>query len=802
MATKIAPNVVATHRIVTLGQLWQIPLFVAGVGMLLTVWLTRPLWYDPESLQLERDLEHARTILSQPNAPANEITLILADALTRGDRFPERIGEIHYLLGSAYVRLAEGMPVDQAKSLWIQACTQLEQAEVDGVPDEDRAVLVYRLSKVWFYTGVERQKILPYLSASIDALAQYRWEALHMLTQLYLRPAVDLQAALKANERQLQLPIEDERLLGPVRLLRGELLLQVPDRDGARKVLARITARAAPAVYGEARYLRARSLQEDEAWADAAKLWEEILADKSHPIPQPGRVLYSLGLCYRRLNQPQLNDQMIVVLEQACALGGEEAQAAQILLAQLLRESGKYADSLARYDRALALVNQPEHFKNQLIGLPQLQAALKLDCEETHKAGDHETAYRLAKLYARIATPFAGNRMVAQMGEALGRSNAKTANQQQTSREQLREAARTYEIAAGQTGDQAERGQALSHAAECHADAQDHSQAIVVLGQLLALSPSADRLNEIWYRLGEAHEKLGDDKAAEGYYEKAFTTAGRFKHMAGLQWALLEKKKAEKLQDGQPQGSLELAERILYQVTQAVRFEDGWIHEKAFFEMADLHFSRANWSQAAQSWEQALRDYPASSYALTARFRLAKCYQQLASVELEAQKNKSNVIRDSNVLAIYRRREWMFLEQAAASYEKVRDDLLAKRASKSLTPFEATTLVKTQFNLAECRFDRGQFDEAIQTYNRLATDYQKQIEGLMALQQLYRCYMIIVPPNIEGAYATVSRAREMMETMGDDAFRGFPNQSREAFERFFKNEEITLEKLRLGTKKQ
>ena len=46
-----------------------------------------------------------------------------------------------------------------------------------------------------------------------------------MLTQAYLhQPTPDIHAALQANERQLQLPISDENLQAPARLLRGESL--------------------------------------------------------------------------------------------------------------------------------------------------------------------------------------------------------------------------------------------------------------------------------------------------------------------------------------------------------------------------------------------------------------------------------------------------------------------------------------------------------------------------------------------------------------------------------------------------
>src|SRR5260370_8393865 len=75
-------------------------------------------------------------------------------------------------------------------------------------------------------------------------------------------------------------------------------------RDEARKALARIGPDAPPALLARARYLRARSYQDEQAWADAAKLWEEILADRRQPATDSGHISYLLGCCYRNLQRP------------------------------------------------------------------------------------------------------------------------------------------------------------------------------------------------------------------------------------------------------------------------------------------------------------------------------------------------------------------------------------------------------------------------------------------------------------------------------------------------------------------
>ena len=92
-----------------------------------------------------------------------------------------------------------------------------------------------------------------------------------MLTQAYLRlPEPDLANALLANQKQLDQPTPDENRLAAARLLRGELLLRVQDRQEARKALSRIAANAPLAILSRARRLQARSYQDGDAWAEAA----------------------------------------------------------------------------------------------------------------------------------------------------------------------------------------------------------------------------------------------------------------------------------------------------------------------------------------------------------------------------------------------------------------------------------------------------------------------------------------------------------------------------------------------------
>src|SRR5262249_11493481 len=139
----------------------------------------------------------------------------------------------------------------------------------------------------------------------IEQVPDNRDEGYAMLTQAYLRlPVPDIRAALLANEKQLQLPTADESLLAPARLLRGELLLKLQDREAARKVLARIGPGEPPASLSHARPLGAGSYRGQEAGPEAAPFWKAFLADPREKPAARARISYSLGFCYRHLNRP------------------------------------------------------------------------------------------------------------------------------------------------------------------------------------------------------------------------------------------------------------------------------------------------------------------------------------------------------------------------------------------------------------------------------------------------------------------------------------------------------------------
>src|SRR5207237_4336693 len=96
----------------------------------------------------------------------------------------------------------------------------------------------------------------------------------------------------------------------------------------------------------------------------------------------------------------------------------------------------------------------------------------------------------------------------------------------------------------------------------------------------------------------------------------------------------------------------------------------------------------------------------------------------------------------------YRRQFVMHLAHAAAHFQKLVDDLQARQAAAPLPQGEAALLRQALFGLADCRFDLTSYAEAVPLYIRLANQHPPQVDSLLALRRLSRCYKMMDKPEI------------------------------------------------------
>jgi tetratricopeptide (TPR) repeat protein len=748
--------------------LWQVPTFLVGVTAILTLWAARPLWYDPEARRVERELARARELLERPQSDLDEVLALTADVLDRADRFPHRVGEAYLLIGSAYLHEADrGLPY------WDKARESLHEAELRGVPEDDQLRLAYRLGKIAYHEHEDPQRVVDYLARSVDAAADDPAEGYGMLAQAYLRlPKPDLQGALQANQKQLDLPTDNEQLLSPARLLRGRLLLQLHQPTEAHKVLRRIRPQAGPEVYYTARYLLAGSSQEQQLWDEAAQLWKEILDAHREPAGEKTAILYSLGLCDRQLGRTAEADQ--TWLSAARSDSGEAGRACAFRLAELRLHGTEPLRAVEAFELAFQnLTTAQDYGISSRVSLAEARKLCEAGCRTYCKQAQWEAAQKLAALYERVAPGGTVQALFGQIADGAARSlqeqiqrapaKEEAARLEEAARVQLARAAAAYESAAQAARESSQRADWLWLSADRYFQIHDGAHAASVLERFLKQEAGNDRHGEGWYRLAETRRAVHDDAAALEAYRHCLEFPSKFANRARYRLALAEIE----------QGKIVEAEKALQENLERLqRDPDPEAHEQTLFALAGLLFQGRNYLIASLRLEEALEHYPASAEAVVARRQLADCYRRLAAQEGAHLQLTERTTADAQLH--YRRQYRLWLEKAAANYQKLEDDLLARETASPLSPAEAMQLRDASFSVAECRFDLGtnNYDEAIRLYEALAKRYEKQVEGLNALVQITRCYWI--KNDTEKARETLLRIRTVLAETDDATLQNSP----------------------------
>ncbi len=764
------------------GQMWQAPLLFVGVAAIIAAWLVRPLWHDPAARQFALDLAAIREALDVQTLDTGRALTVGEDLLVHVERHPDRAGEIHFLLGTAYLRRAQEGSRQQAAATLSKARQHLEDAVKLGVSDADRPALMYRLARVRYTIGADPAGVLEVLTQSANSAIENPFEHYEMLTQLHLKlPQPNLQAALEANAKLLALPIDNEDLLAPARLLRGELLLRGNQRDEARKVLSRIRQSSPAGIYARARLLRAQSSQQDRLWGEAAKLWDEMLKDSQHPVPDPGRTKYYLGLCYRHLNQPR---DAARLWESTLAEDAESSQAAALAMAELVIIGPNPTQSLEWFERALREIRVPADYRNRLVDVAEVRRLVEAGTQSLIKVGEFARARRLTALYEPLARDVS-RQLAGEVAQAwavdceqrAGQSSGATANRlNEEAVRHFREAADIYHSLA--IAGHADQPRWLWQSADAYLRAKEYAQAADSLQRYLRVESDQEKLGHAWYTLADVFRSQRQDAAARSAYLKCIEYPGPYAFRARYQLATAEMA-AARLENNPTK--LDEAVRALEHNLELMRFApDDEAYEQTLVALADLLLERGNVRLAVVRLQEFLNRFPGSPRQLAVRYQLAECFRRLAAQEEKVAQAATVLPHEPQNQLPQQRRRW--LQSAVANYQKIIEDLSARAASGPLPTSDETTLRLALNAAAECHFDQGQFAEAISYYEELAVRYRNQPEVLKALKQAVRCYWILAGSSEEAqrpffknkALETIQRVRSVLKELPDSAFGDKP----------------------------
>jgi tetratricopeptide (TPR) repeat protein len=710
----------------SLGELWQVPTFLAGVIALAGTLLAYFWLPDSPATILRRDLRQAEELLAAgDHVAALDIARRSLDAI---DAAPRLQGEFCLIRGSALLLRAEDLAGPERSETYVEARAWLEWAQSHGVAKANELPLRYRLARARYFTGADLQEVAAELDNVLELYPEGRLEGYALLTSIHLqRTKPNLDAALRANERLLALTnLENPN---PVRLQRGDLLLRAKRGAEAREVLGRIPPGTPE--FAKARHLQAWSLFEEQDWRGAIDIWEKAKAEPLENPAQQAQALYGMGMCYLEIGRDADAEQVWRRLLQEHP-SRDEALVVALRLAELRAQAGQHEDALKLYSHVLRPLTPG--FRNAYLDEVQVRTLVKQQWQRWYEAGRHEEAIQLARL-ARQLLP--ANDLLYRValarqasGSALLRAalpaTAEARDQQLAeARRHLLEAGDHFESAAQQAENQQQRGELLWAAAECFLNAKEYARGAVILERYQALGPDMPQSVAARVALGEAYQALKRPDAACRILTPVADEKGP--HQARARYLL-----ALSLLDRNDAAGAEKMLRLL--LTMPALDRSAPEPRLALFALMHVLFRREEYGDAAQFIEQALEQ--AASDELVLWYWLGEAYRRGAA------KEKKNISSADTLAAreFYQKLKRTQLEKAVQQFQRVVAALQDRRNTAPLSVEQEQQLRESRFGVGECLYDLGRYGEAADVYDQLAKDCGERVEGLTALMHLTQCY--------------------------------------------------------------
>jgi len=744
-----------------------VPLFFVGVVAVVSACLTRGLVAPDPVRQLHLDLAEARRLLDRQSGDPDAALQHAQQAVDNLMFDQGRAAEAFFLLGSAHLRVADLADQTAAKEHWREAQRWLQEAERRGLADDDANRLHYCLAKLQFHLSDNPGQVIEQLRTYLDD-ADDRAEALTMIYQSYLRmKPPNVMEALKVNrELREKVPQLGEDVLGPAKLAGAKLLVQLNQREEARKTLEKITQEAPPATLSEKHMLLAGLYQDEHKWEAAAALWRTVLEEKRVPLTEAGGVLYNLGVCCRQLEQ----DGAAAHAWSECLRRGqgEEAQAAALALAELRLHETNPEKGVAMLAEAVAKLRKADDWKNSLMDLAHVRELFEEAITIYRKSERFDHAVRSAELYERVAAPPSAQVRRAELNTEWARLVQKRADsakdeaerkkEESTADALLRQAAEAHAEAAQLISDKNDREEQQWLSALRSYEGHDYPRAADKLKNLVQnIKDNVDRLSEGLFLLGETCRSLNDVQAAETAYKACVERGARFTYRARYQLAMLE------VEAGRiDQARHELEQNILIEH----RDSDPEAQEKSRLALCSLLYQSAaslpqDYRKLVGHLENHIDRIAVTPEAVRARYQLADSYRRLVadntinrSARSVSEKMSPEAFDHSLEMC---KRLW---GRAAEEFAKL-EELIKKPELAML--LSAKQQVEIPFYVAECYFNLGEYEKALRKYESLAEKWGSRQHALRAWGETIKCYASM--GNFEKLHERAEKIRDMLASI-------------------------------------
>ncbi|MCX8138343.1 MAG: hypothetical protein N3E46_01495, partial [Gemmataceae bacterium] len=495
----------------TLGQIWQIPVFLLGVAVFTAAhlgWL--PSWTEDEASAYGRLVEQLQEACQRVTPDREEIRTLVEALAARGDPPAQWEQQGRYALGSGYVRLAELTGDEtEAQSYWQAALKQLEQVQAEALDPSERPRWTFRLTKA----RAAAQQQPPPAEGDIRV-----WIAV-LAAVPYGEDAGDagrLQAELALRLSPPDWPTAREGLtkyllgaglatpppsLARAKLKLGELLVRRKDWAQARKWLEQIGPEAAVAVQASGRFLLAQVKIAEDDWQGAARDLELLRGLSGIDPSLRRRAAYHLAWCKQQMREYHA---ALSLYEEAA--GGEppESQAAALRLAELLLKeptSERRRRAVPYLQQATRGLSGPQSWRNPFLRLNEAVPIFELAAGVLTEDGQFEAALSVVEAYRPLCQQGREREKRAEVlsawVEALQRRGEPLA-------ERAMAAAQEYEQLAGVSAPSAQQGEWLRRAALLYRQAGQLPLAIATLRRAVRLPDLPESLaGTLWAELAE-----------------------------------------------------------------------------------------------------------------------------------------------------------------------------------------------------------------------------------------------------------------------------------------------------------
>lgn len=451
---------------------------------------------------------------------------------------------------------------------------------------------------------------------------------------------------------------------------------------------------------------------------------------------------------------------------------------AAIGLAETESSLGAVQGAFKAYERAVDSLN--EDGPRGGVTREQIQKSLLGRVSERFAAEDYENALKFAQLARRLAP---GRRPPPSVSLALARSHRLLADEIMAPVRENADApvdlsaldpvsraqARSHYLAAGENflrhardmilSDDDSFADSLWSAADSFDLGGDVERAIEVFSEYATSRSEDPRRPAALFRLGQAHQSLGQYETAADFYEQLIednpASGEGTRSYVWLARAYID--------DDDPSNDDRAAE-LLREVIDGDVLEPGAPEfQTAMIELGELALRRGDNEAAIRRLSEAIERDPDGPRLHRIRSRLADAYRRSASA---IRKRLEEGERESRRRELERERAQR-LEKALRLYEQVRAALESKNSDR-LTSLERALLRGAYFHRADVAFDLGRYDQAIDHYDAAAQRYADDPASLVAMAQIVNAYVA------QGRWAEArtanERARRRLAEFPDDAF--------------------------------